>query len=53
MAPLPWEFRHGKEDRHTYRRVSNDKEIIHLSQLVSCRGKFKIGFETQEWSSQI
>ena len=28
--------------------MSNDKEMMYLSQLASDRGKFKIGFEKQE-----
>lgn len=30
-------------------RMSNDTEMIYLSQLASCRGRFKIGTEKQGW----
>lgn len=39
----------AQEDRWTHRRMSNDKEMISLSQLASYRGKFKIGFEKLGW----
>lgn len=40
-----WSPDMAQEDRWTHRRMSNGKEMIHLSQLAGYRGKSKIGFE--------